>query len=110
MITGKIEQHFIQSFPASVLNRGREGNPKDTIFGNVRRDRISSQCYNFWLRKNIEELISRKAFRTRIAKLIVETGKENAVNILDNMGLKADFINGLKIKDEAGTAALGCRR
>ncbi|MBT9258211.1 MAG: type I-E CRISPR-associated protein Cas7/Cse4/CasC [Clostridiales bacterium] len=38
-----IEVHFLQSFAPSNLNRDDTGNPKDTIFGGVRRARISSQ-------------------------------------------------------------------
>jgi len=39
-----INIHIIQNFPASNLNRDDTGAPKDTIFGGVRRARISSQC------------------------------------------------------------------
>jgi len=39
-----IEVHFIQNFAPSNLNRDDTNNPKDCVFGGVRRARISSQC------------------------------------------------------------------
>jgi len=38
-----IELHAIQSFAPSNLNRDDTGNPKEALFGGVRRARISSQ-------------------------------------------------------------------
>jgi len=39
-----IELHMLQNFAPSNLNRDDTNNPKDCIFGGVRRARISSQC------------------------------------------------------------------
>jgi CRISPR system Cascade subunit CasC len=39
-----VEIHALQSFGPSNLNRDDTGNPKDTVFGGVRRLRISSQA------------------------------------------------------------------
>lgn len=39
-----IDLHIIQSFAPSNLNRDDTGAPKDCLFGNERRARISSQC------------------------------------------------------------------
>lgn len=38
-----IELHALQTFAPSNLNRDDTGNPKDALFGGVRRARISSQ-------------------------------------------------------------------
>src|SRR5262245_48535414 len=38
-----VELHAIQTFAPSNLNRDDTGNPKDALFGGVRRARISSQ-------------------------------------------------------------------
>ena len=38
-----IELHAIQTFAPSNLNRDDTGNPKEALFGGVRRARISSQ-------------------------------------------------------------------
>ncbi len=40
-----IEFHILQSFPPSNLNRDDTNNPKDALFGGVRRARISSQSF-----------------------------------------------------------------
>lgn len=42
-MTTRIEYHIIQSFAPANLNRDDTGAPKDTVFGGVRRGRISSQ-------------------------------------------------------------------
>lgn len=39
-----IELHLLQNFVPSNLNRDESNNPKDCVFGGVRRARISSQC------------------------------------------------------------------
>lgn len=39
-----VELHLLQSFPPSCVNRDGNNSPKDCIFGDVRRARISSQC------------------------------------------------------------------
>ena len=39
-----IEIHLIQNFPPACLNRDDANNPKDCLFGGVRRARVSSQC------------------------------------------------------------------
>ncbi len=40
-----VEFHILQSFPPSNLNRDDTNNPKDALFGGVRRARISSQSF-----------------------------------------------------------------
>lgn len=39
-----LELHLLQNFVPSNLNRDDSNNPKDCVFGGVRRARISSQC------------------------------------------------------------------
>ncbi len=45
-----IELHMIQNFAPSNLNRDDTNNPKDCVFGGVRRARISSQCLKYAIR------------------------------------------------------------
>jgi len=61
-----INIHIIQNFPASNLNRDDTGAPKDTIFGGVRRARISSQCQKRSIRthKKFQEEIMKKNSNT----------------------------------------------
>jgi len=47
-----IELHAIQTFGPSNLNRDDTGNPKDSLFGGVRRARVSSQCAKRAIRKS----------------------------------------------------------
>jgi CRISPR system Cascade subunit CasC len=39
-----LQLHWMTSYPASLPNRGRDGEPKTIVYGNVERLRISSQC------------------------------------------------------------------
>lgn len=39
-----LETHILQNFPPSNLNRDDVGAPKDCVYGDVRRARVSSQC------------------------------------------------------------------
>lgn len=39
-----IQMHFLQNYAPSNLNRDQSGSPKDAIFGDRKRGRISSQC------------------------------------------------------------------
>lgn len=47
-----IELHMLQNFAPSNLNRDDTNNPKDCMFGGVRRARISSQCIKRAIRKH----------------------------------------------------------
>jgi len=78
-----IELHMLQNFAPSNLNRDDTNNPKDCIFGNVRRARISSQCIKRAIR--LHSLFEKTtevptAERTRflaraLAKKLIESGK-----------------------------------
>jgi len=46
-----VEFHILQSFPPSNLNRDDTNNPKEALFGGVRRARISSQSFKRAIRK-----------------------------------------------------------
>lgn len=72
----KIEFHLIQSFPPSNLNRDESNMPKDTVFGGVRRARISSQCLKRAIRLDdhfVKETNLSPSARTRkLKKLLIE--------------------------------------
>ncbi len=78
-----IELHILQNFAPSNLNRDDTNNPKDCIFGGVRRARISSQCIKRAIRlhpvfeKTTEiPIAERTRFLARaLAKILVEAGK-----------------------------------
>jgi len=78
-----IELHMLQNFAPSNLNRDDTNNPKDCIFGGVRRARISSQCIKRAIRQHpLFEKTTEvpTAERTRflaraLAQKLVEAGK-----------------------------------
>jgi len=47
-----IQFHILQNYAPSNLNRDDTGAPKDTVFGGVRRGRISSQCIKRSIRRS----------------------------------------------------------
>src|SRR4030042_3654399 len=47
-----VEIHMLQNPAPSNLNRDDTGSPKDCLFGDVRRARISSQCLKRSIRKS----------------------------------------------------------
>ena len=78
-----IELHMLQNFAPSNLNRDDTNNPKDCIFGGVRRARISSQCIKRAIRQHplFEQttevpIAERTRFLARaLAQKLVEAGK-----------------------------------
>ena len=47
-----IQLHILQNYAPSNLNRDRSGSPKDAIFGDRKRGRISSQCLKRSIRRS----------------------------------------------------------
>lgn len=81
-----IELHAIQTFGPSNLNRDDTGNPKESLFGGVRRARISSQCAKRAIRTSqvFADTIGRPT-GTRTKTLIAEL-----VNRLVDVGLSEE--------------------
>ena len=71
-----VEIHFLQSFPPSCVNRDGNNSPKDCIFGDVRRARISSQCFKRAIRQaesfadTIGEATANRSKQMRDKKLV----------------------------------------
>ena len=67
-----VEFHILQSFPPSNPNRDDANNPKEALFGGVRRARISSQSFKRAIRKAkaFRETVGEKHVGTRTARLI----------------------------------------
>lgn len=81
----KIEFHIIQNFAPANLNRDDTGAPKDTVFGGIRRARISSQAIKRAVRLHMHDggLIppSARGYRTkRMTGLIAEALKARGVD------------------------------
>jgi CRISPR system Cascade subunit CasC len=71
-----VELHILQSFPPSCVNRDGNNSPKDCVFGDVRRARISSQCLKRAIRtaesfkETLDDEIAVRSKRMRDEKLI----------------------------------------
>lgn len=81
----KIEFHIIQNFAPANLNRDDTGAPKDTVFGGVRRARISSQAIKRAVRMHMHDdgLIppAARGYRTkRMADLLAAELKAQGVD------------------------------
>ncbi len=82
-----IELHALQSFGPSNLNRDDTGNPKDALFGGVRRARISSQSAKRAIRVsdifkravNVPTGVRTKLLTEEIKKRLVQNGVDEAV-------------------------------
>ncbi len=67
--------HIIQSVPPANINRDDSGSPKSTVYGGVRRARVSSQSWKRATREAFKGLLPPEAIGTRtkdIAKLVAE--------------------------------------
>ena len=73
-----IELHAIQSFAPSNLNRDDTGNPKEALFGGVRRARISSQAAKRAMRVS-------EVFKTAVAVEIGTRSKKLVKHIADRL-------------------------
>ncbi|PWH15265.1 MAG: type I-E CRISPR-associated protein Cas7/Cse4/CasC [Ardenticatenia bacterium] len=47
-----VQMHFLQNYAPANLNRDDTNAPKDAVFGNVRRGRVSSQCLKRSIRRS----------------------------------------------------------
>lgn len=81
-----VEIHMIQNHAPSNLNRDDTGSPKDCLFGEALRARISSQCLKRSIRRSglfVAELAGHLAVRTRrlpqeVKKSLLEQGCSEA--------------------------------
>jgi CRISPR system Cascade subunit CasC len=89
-----VELHLLQSFPPSCVNRDGNNSPKDCMFGDARRARISSQCLKRAIRQadsfaeTVGEAIADRSKQMRDKKLIPYLMKqglkeEDATNAAD---------------------------
>ena len=76
MTAKTVELHLLQSFPPSCVNRDGNNSPKDCMFGDFRRARISSQCFKRAIRQadsfadTIGEAIANRSKQMRDRKLV----------------------------------------
>lgn len=85
-----LEIHILQGFPTSNLNRDDVGSPKESMFGGVRRARVSSQCFKRAIRRQFSEgkLLAPEFLGTRsrlIIGLIKDRLIEDGMDIEDSL-------------------------
>ncbi|MDT0614650.1 type I-E CRISPR-associated protein Cas7/Cse4/CasC [Streptomyces lancefieldiae] len=67
-----IDVHIIQSVPPANLNRDDQGNPKEAIYGGVRRSRVSSQAWKRATRRHFDTQAPESDRATRTKRLTSE--------------------------------------
>ncbi|EDY51268.1 crispr-associated protein [Streptomyces clavuligerus] len=64
-----IDVHILQTVPPANLNRDDQGNPKEAMFGGVRRSRVSSQAWKRATRMHFTERLPREGLATRTRRV-----------------------------------------
>lgn len=67
-----IDVHVIQTVPPANLNRDDQGNPKEAIYGGVRRSRVSSQAWKRATRRHFDEQAPEPDRATRTKRITNE--------------------------------------
>lgn len=70
-----IDLHILHTVPPANLNRDDQGNPKEAIFGGVRRARVSSQAWKRATRKEFATQTPQTDLATRTRRVINEIAK-----------------------------------
>ncbi|MER6911337.1 type I-E CRISPR-associated protein Cas7/Cse4/CasC [Streptomyces sp. NPDC000594] len=60
-----VDIHILQTVPPANLNRDDQGNPKEAMFGGVRRSRVSSQAWKRATRMHFTDLLPKERLATR---------------------------------------------
>ncbi|MFE3444956.1 type I-E CRISPR-associated protein Cas7/Cse4/CasC [Nocardia sp. NPDC059180] len=71
----RIDLHILQTVPPANLNRDDHGNPKEAVYGGVRRSRVSSQAWKRAARMRFEEHVPKEDLGTRTRKVAAELAK-----------------------------------
>jgi CRISPR system Cascade subunit CasC len=106
-----VEIHIVQNFAPSCLNRDDTNSPKECMFGQTRRARLSSQCLKRAIRnheifrKTVHDRVGTRTKRvaSKIAEILAEKGKD-----LERAGHAAEaalVLMGFKVED-GNTAVL----
>ncbi|WP_067823556.1 type I-E CRISPR-associated protein Cas7/Cse4/CasC [Actinomadura kijaniata] len=67
-----LDVHILQTVPPANLNRDDQGNPKEAMFGGVRRARVSSQAWKRATRKEFAEKVPQEELATRTRRVTAE--------------------------------------
>ncbi|MGP3947189.1 type I-E CRISPR-associated protein Cas7/Cse4/CasC [Streptomyces sp. 7N604] len=115
-----IDVHIIQTVPPANLNRDDQGNPKEALFGGVRRSRVSSQAWKRATRKAFAEHVPAEDLATRTKRIAAELSKrlqarteiddENAARIANALLAPLGISAGKKAGDTAYLLFFGRRQ
>ncbi|WP_406381392.1 type I-E CRISPR-associated protein Cas7/Cse4/CasC [Streptomyces sp. NBC_00117] len=67
-----IDVHVVQTVPPANLNRDDQGNPKEAIYGGVRRSRVSSQAWKRATRQHFDDHVPETERSTRTKRITNE--------------------------------------
>lgn len=67
-----IDVHVVQTVPPANLNRDDQGNPKEAIYGGVRRSRVSSQAWKRASRQHFDAQAPQSDRATRTKRITAE--------------------------------------
>ncbi|MFK0121142.1 type I-E CRISPR-associated protein Cas7/Cse4/CasC [Streptomyces sp. NPDC090994] len=67
-----VDVHIVQSVPPANLNRDDQGNPKEAIYGGVRRSRVSSQAWKRATRRHFDTQAAEPDRATRTKRITGE--------------------------------------
>ncbi|MGK5555012.1 type I-E CRISPR-associated protein Cas7/Cse4/CasC [Actinomadura kijaniata] len=67
-----LDVHILQTVPPANLNRDDQGNPKEAVFGGVRRARVSSQAWKRATRKEFADKLPQEELATRTRRVAAE--------------------------------------
>lgn len=74
-----VDFHIIQTVPPANLNRDDQGNPKEAVFGGVRRSRVSSQAWKRATRLAFDEKLPEAEQSTRTKRIAGELAERIAL-------------------------------
>ncbi|MDK0519333.1 type I-E CRISPR-associated protein Cas7/Cse4/CasC [Streptomyces sp. ML-6] len=81
-----IDVHVVQTVPPANLNRDDQGNPKEAVFGGVRRSRVSSQAWKRATRQHFDTQVPEPDRATRTKRI----AQELTARIVRSTGLERD--------------------
>ncbi|MBF6189037.1 type I-E CRISPR-associated protein Cas7/Cse4/CasC [Nocardia farcinica] len=70
-----IDVHILQTVPPANLNRDDQGNPKEAIFGGVRRSRVSSQAWKRATRMHFAKHLPEADLGTRTRQIAADLAR-----------------------------------
>ncbi|WP_351230097.1 type I-E CRISPR-associated protein Cas7/Cse4/CasC [Streptomyces sp. NPDC002133] len=75
-----IDVHIVQTVPPANLNRDDQGNPKEAVYGGVRRSRVSSQAWKRATRIHFDAQAPEQDRATRTKRITAELAERIARN------------------------------